>query len=343
MSGTSLDGVDLVFCDFNISEMGNWSFDIISTETTEYQESLKKELQEGIHYSANQLKDLDHRYTKYLAGKISEFIEKNKIEKLDAICSHGHTIKHQPENGVTIQIGNNREIALITGYNLVCDFRVQDVQLGGQGAPLVPIGDQLLFSKYDYCLNLGGFANVSLDNGERVAYDVCPVNIVLNHYSEKLGLDFDDKGNLASQGKLNIELLKDLNGLGYYKKRAPKSLGLEWVLSSVFPLIQKYDLEIRDILHTFIEHIAIQLSMEFDKYKSVFITGGGVYNSYLIERLKHHSNIDIIIPERELIDYKEALIFGLLGVLKLRGENNCLSSVTGAKKDHSSGIIFNPK
>jgi anhydro-N-acetylmuramic acid kinase len=222
---------------------------------------------------------------------------------------------------------------------------VQDVELGGQGAPLVPIGDKFLFSNYDYCLNLGGFANISTDvNHERVAYDICPVNIVLNHYVKQLGFDYDDEGKIAATGQIHLELLKQLNGLSYYKKIYPKSLGLEWVNNTVFPLIDKVKLPVNDVLSTFVEHMAIQIASEVSnpKKSSVLITGGGVYNTFLVNRLKMHTQQNIIIPEKDAIEFKEALIFGFLGVLKLRNQVNCLKSVTGASKNHSSGKIFQP-
>ena len=236
-------------------------------------------------------------------------------------------------------------MAKILNEKVVCDFRVQDVILGGQGAPLVPVGDELLFSEYDFCLNLGGFANISMDlNNERIAYDICPVNIVLNYYVNSVGLEYDDKGQLASTGKLNTSLLNQLNSLEFYKETYPKSLGLEWVNQNVSPLINSFNLDIKDILKTVIEHIGIQISSEINKKNksSVLITGGGVYNDYLVNRIKHYSQGRIVIPSKSIIEFKEALIFAFLGVLKLRNEVNCLQSVTGASKNHSSGKIYLP-
>jgi anhydro-N-acetylmuramic acid kinase len=277
-----------------------------------------------------------------LSEVIKTFIEKNQLKNIDAVCSHGHTILHQPENKLTLQIGNLVALAQLINQNVVCDFRVQDVLLGGQGAPLVPIGDQLLFSDYTYCVNLGGFSNISTAlNNERVAYDICPVNIVLNHYIQKTGVSYDDKGILASSGEVNQLLLEKLNDLKFYKESAPKSLGLEWVKSMIFPLIDACQLSVKDVLRTFVEHIAIQIGSVLTKNKStVLVTGGGVYNLFLMERIREYSNAEIIISSPELIEYKEALIFGFLGVLKLRNEINVLASVTGAEKNHSSGEIF---
>ncbi len=344
MSGTSLDGIDLAELHFYKSKAGSWDYKIIIAVTVPYPLLWKELLKEDIFYSEKKIVTFNEQYTLYLAKVISGFIYYDKIKDLDAICSHGHTIKHQPDKGFTLQIGNLPSLAKKINQKVVCDFRIKDVELGGNGAPLVPIGDRLLFSEYDYCLNLGGFANISFEKQDlkRIAYDICPVNIVLNHYAELLGKPYDKNGFFAASGKLNTDLLQKLNRLEYYSNIGPKSLGLEWVQHEIFPLLESSGSSLKDILHTFIEHIAIQLASQLSEGNSVLITGGGVYNKYLIRRLKKLTKIEIIIPSPKLIEYKEALIFGLLGVLKLRNENNCLSSVTGAKKDHSSGEIFIP-
>ncbi len=342
MSGTSLDGIDVAEIVFNYSE-NKWNFEILAAETVPYSSFWKDELREAINFSKEKLERLDFKYTEKLSEEISKFIKKHNINEIDAVCSHGHTVFHRPEKGLTYQIGNLPRISKTLGQTVVCDFRMQDVELGGQGAPLVPIGDRLLFSEYDYCLNLGGFANCSFEkNGERIAFDICPVNIVLNKYAEKLGKDFDEGGELAASGKVNETLLSKLNSLSFYSEKPPKSLGLEWVKENVFPLLDDFEISSEDILRTFTEHITIQLANNFKEKSSILITGGGAYNSFLIERLKSHATAEIIIPISEIVEYKEALIFGLLGVLKLCDEVNCLASVTGASKDHSSGKIFFP-
>jgi anhydro-N-acetylmuramic acid kinase len=343
MSGTSLDGVDLVYVTFGFDKI--WRFSIHHTLTLPYDKYWLDVLGPLVKLSQDELKNVDRKYTSYIANLITDFISKFGIEDIDAICSHGHTALHQPEKGLTYQIGNLPNITNLLNQKVICDFRVQDVEFGGQGAPLVPIGDQLLFSQYDFCLNLGGFANVSSEiNNTRIAYDICPVNIVLNYYVKQLDLDFDDKGKIASTGKVDDELLHQLNALNYYKKDYPKSLGLEWVNSKIFPLIDSFKLSTKDILRTFVEHIAIQISKEISTKETanVLITGGGVFNLFLIQLIKSYGNSKIVIPSKEIIEYKEALIFGFLGVLKLRNEVNCLSSVTGAKRNHSSGKIFYP-
>ena len=343
MSGTSLDGIDLVYAKFCLNE--TWSFEIVHAETVEYPSNWYEALKELVNTPIEELKAIDTNYTEYLAKVIKNFIIKYQIKNIDAICSHGHTALHQPENKLTYQIGNRPFLAELLKETVVCDFRVQDVELGGQGAPLVPIGDELLFSEFDFCLNLGGFANVSTNfNRNRIAYDICPVNIVLNHYIRKLGLNYDDEGKIASEGMISVKLLNQLNAIEFYKETYPKSLGLEWVNNTVFPLIDTFKLEIQDVLKTFVEHIAIQIASEINKKNtgSVLITGGGVYNIYLMDRIEAHSIQKIIVPKNEVVEFKEAVIFGFLGVQKLRNEVNCLSSVTGAIKDHSSGKIFLP-
>ena len=341
MSGTSLDGIDLVYASFNFDN--TWSFQILFADTIAYNAYWNTTLKDLVLLSKIELRQIDEDYTKYLASKINDFIIQYNIQEIDAICTHGHTALHQPQKKVTYQIGNLPILSSLLQQTIVCDFRVQDVELGGQGAPLVPIGDALLFSKYEFCLNLGGFANISYEiDNQRIAYDICPVNIVLNYYVEQLGYDFDDGGRIALTGKTNNDLLEQLNNLDYYKKSFPKSLGLEWVKSLIIPTIDSFNLEVKDILRTFIEHIALQISKEINKRSHVLalVTGGGVYNDFLMKRIKTFSKNNIIIPSKEIIEFKEALIFGFLGVLKLRGENNCLHSVTGAMHDHSSGNIF---
>ncbi len=341
MSGTSLDGIDLVHVRFNKEKYAD--FKILAAKTISYSDDWKHDLQQAISFSDDKLQALDSNYGKLLGGVINDFIDENSIKKIDFIASHGHTVFHQPENGITLQIGNGQEIATLTKQKVVCDFRTQDVKLGGQGAPLVPIGDELLFANYDYCVNLGGFANVSYKKGEkRIAFDICPTNIVLNYYVNKLGFSYDDKGEIAKKGLVNKELLEKLNNLDFYKTAPPKSLGLEWVQEVILPLIDAYENNISTILCTFVEHAASKIGEIIYKNNAVLITGGGVFNSFLMERISYYSKIDIKIQEREIIDYKEALIFAFLGLLRVDNQVNCLKSVTGASNDHSSGVIFHP-
>ncbi len=341
MSGTSLDGIDLVYVQFDKNNYSN--FKIIASNTISYSDDWKQDLQKAISFSKDNLQQLDIAYGTLLGKHINFFIDENNIKIIDFIASHGHTVFHQPENGITLQIGNGQEIANCTRQKVVCDFRTQDVQLGGQGAPLVPIGDELLFRNYDFCVNLGGFANVSFKKGKkRIAFDVCPVNIVLNHYVNTLGFEYDDGGKIAASGTVNQELLKALNTLSFYKKNPPKSLGLEWVKEIIFPLINDLESDISTILRTFVEHAAQQIAKEIYQNNLVLVTGGGVFNSFLMSRIEYFSDSKIKMQTKELIDYKEALIFAFLGLLRIENKINCLQSVTGASKNHSSGLIFYP-
>ena len=341
MSGTSLDGIDLVYVKFLKNEYS--FFEIIHAETVSYTTEWKLLLQQAIHLSSDALLDLDVVYGKHLGSVLVDFILNYKITEIDFIASHGHTVLHQPEEGITLQIGSGVEIAKITQQKVVSDFRTQDVKLGGQGAPLVPIGDELLFSKYDFCLNLGGFSNVSFKKeSKRIAFDICPVNIVLNHYANKIGLEYDADGSIASEGQLNKSLLEKLNTLAFYTKEAPKSLGLEWVQQEIFPLIDAIEEDVASILRTFVAHIAIQISKIIKDSDSVLITGGGVFNSFLMQEIENYSNIEIVQASDAVINYKEALIFALLGLLKVDNQINCLKNVTGAHKNHSSGVVCLP-
>ena len=342
MSGTSLDGVDLAHIHFTI-EVGIWDFKILETETVSYSSAWFNKLKNAVQFSESELNQLNKEYTKLLAEIINAFIFKHTIQNLDAVCSHGHTILHQPQNGFTLQIGNLPELASLINQKVVCDFRVQDVKLGGQGAPLVPIGDAILFSDYDYCLNLGGFSNVSFkENNARIAFDISPVNTVLNFYANQIQLDFDDKGAIAKAGKIHQPLFEELNALPYYKMSYPKSLGFEFVKETVLPLIEKYSIARADKMHTFTIHVAYQIAEALSRKKAkLLITGGGAYNDFLIEQIQSYlPEMEIIIPNKKILEFKEGLIFALLGVLKLRGEINVLSSVTGAARDHSSGEVY---
>lgn len=342
MSGTSLDGLDMVYVKFQKSNYAN--FEILSAETINYSDIWKERLQSAINLDKKGISILHYEYGAFLGIKTKEFISKNNIQKLDFIASHGHTVFHQPDKGFTLQVGDGEGILKATNCMVVADFRTQDVQLGGQGAPLVPIGDRLLFSRYQACINLGGFANISYEaNDLRIAFDICPVNIVLNYYANKMGCEYDASGAIAAQGEINTALLAALNALDFYKTAAPKSLGLEWVQKEILPLVAKYKASIPEILRTFVEHIALQIADVVKDSNAVLITGGGVFNTFLMERIKYWSQSKVAQPSDAVINYKEALIFAFLGRLRIENQVNCLKSVTGARKDHSSGVIFLPQ
>ena len=340
MSGTSLDGLDIASCSFKY-EHDQWSFHLHHGETVSFQPELLSAISKAHLLTESELHNLDKNFGIWMGEQVNRYCEQNQFNP-DLICSHGHTVFHQPERNYTLQIGSGKELHRITNKKIICDFRTADVRLGGQGAPLVPIGDALLFNKYTYCVNLGGIANISSDeNGKRVAFDVCPVNQVLNSLSLELGFPYDDKGRISEKGSVQKVLLDKLNKLDFYTIDGPKSLGREWVESVFMPIITTSKDSIPDKLATVSEHIAIKLSQSMPKEGRILITGGGAKNDYLMNLLSSRLKGEITTFTDELIiDFKEAMIFGFLGVLKLRNDVNCLASVTGAKHDHSSGVIF---
>ncbi len=339
MSGTSVDGLDICYVSFDNHDPSK--YEIIDCETIDYDDNLKTKLKNVIKMDNDQIKQIDKEFGEFIGLNVLKFIKKNTLYKADLISSHGHTVFHEPEFNKTLQIGNGEIINKVTKIKTVNNFREQDIQLGGQGAPLVPIGDKLLFDDYKYCLNLGGFTNISVKDSSTIyAYDICPLNTVLNHYANKLGYECDRGGKLSKKGVINIDLFNELNDLDYYKKSYPKSLGLEFVIENIFPMTEKYKIKEVDILATYIEHASFQIKRNIDNGSKVLLTGGGTFNNNLIKTLNHDSKINFIVPDKTIINYKESLIFALLGYLKINGKVNCLRSVTGASNDHSSGDIY---
>ena len=343
MSGTSLDGVDLAHCTFHEIN-GKYTFTLGSCDTIPYPESWLNRLKELPQASAMEYAETHVAYGRYIGQLIENFIDTNQLSA-DFVASHGHTIFHNPDKLYTAQIGDGAAISIVCGLPVVCDFRSSDVAANGQGAPLVPIGDELLFPEYDYCLNLGGFANISTNkNGKRIAFDISPTNIILNYIANKVGKPFDEDGKLAASGKTDTELLTKLNGLDFYKKEPPKSLGREWVETHIIPILDKSTLSLQYIAHTFCQHIAMQIAacIEKGKGKKMLITGGGAFNAFLIEKIRETTDIKLIIPDTKTINYKEALVFAFLGLLRMQTFPNCLSSVTGATQDVIGGAVYLP-
>lgn len=342
MSGTSLDGLDICYAAFSKIE-NFWQYELLESETYEYNNLWLSKLKKAIQLSSKELKVLDIEYGLFLGELVNLFVENKKINlnEVDLISSHGHTIFHQPEKKISIQIGHGGAIMQKINKTVICDFRTQDVILGGQGAPLVPIGDELLFHKNNACLNLGGFSNISYKkNNKIIAFDICAVNTVLNNLTKTyFSKPFDKDGELAKMGRIDLNLLNDLNNIAYYMQNPPKSLGIEWVNEQVIPILDKYK---KDLLTTYTEHVAQQIAkvINENKLNNILVTGGGAKNKFLIERIEFHSNQKFELPSDQLINFKEALIFAFMGVLKIRNEINVLSSVTGACKNHSSGVIY---
>ena len=352
MSGSSLDGLDLAFVRFE-EEGGKYRFHILEAETLPYPEHWKTMLAEAFHKQPEDLVQLDKDYGRYLGEQVLAFAQKHNATP-DFVASHGHTIFHRPEEHYTLQIGDGQELAKACGFTVLNDFRSEDVSKGGQGAPLVPIGDKLLFSDYEICLNIGGIANLSYDEGgKRIAYDLCIANQALNYLANMNGLDYDRDGELARSGEVDITLLKQLNRHPFYGQFPPKSLGREFFEANQKELLDdrrtagrgtagRDVLSVPDMLATFVEHIALQIALpiSFLPKGKILCTGGGARNKFLIERLQARTKHEVVVPEKQIIDYKEALVFAFLGLLRMEGKTNVLASVTGAESDSCSGRIW---
>lgn len=341
MSGTSLDGLDIAHCTFIFDD--KWQFHLAHQETLPYSNEQKHKLYNLENETALNYALFHSKFGKFIGTEVKKFIKKNKITNIDFIASHGHTIFHQPKNSLTTQIGCGAQIAAATGIETICDFRTKDIALGGQGAPLVPIGDELLFSAYDYCLNLGGIANISFKlKGKRISYDLAMANMVNNYICSLEGIQYDDKGKLGASGNINQNLFNDLNAIPFFSKSHPKSLGKENFIKNFKPILDKYTISNADKLSTFGKHLAHQIckTLSSKADKKILITGGGAFNNFWISEIKNATNTQIIIPEKKIIEYKEAIIFGFLGVLRKKRIVNCLSAVTGAREDSVGGTIY---
>ena len=341
MSGSSLDGLDLALCHFE-KNTDRWDYNVIAARTYPYPDELRVRLAKAIELSAYEFVKLDVELGMVIAATVRSFLADQPVQP-DFIASHGHTTFHQPAIGLTSQIGSGAVIASHTGITTVCDFRTNDVALGGQGAPLVPIGDELLFGHYDACLNLGGFSNISFrKDGRRIAFDISPCNMALNYLANQLGKDYDADGETARSGTVNQPLLDRLNSLDFYQRKGAKSLGKEWFDAVFRPCLDLSELPVVDKLRTLTEHIAFQLAQSSDgnKGETMLVTGGGARNLFLINRLRTIGSKEIVIPDEQTIDFKEAIIFAFLGVLRMRGETNCLSAVTGARIDNCGGSVY---
>lgn len=346
MSGSSLDGLDIAYCRFVLSGKNHWDFDLLASDTVELG-SMTNPLRDAFHLSSIQLDQLSKDFAFFMADAVHTFIRKNFIDEIDAIVSHGHTIFHYPDKGLTCQIGDGQLLANETGYTVVNNLRQRDMDFGGQGAPIVPIGDKHLFSSFKVCVNIGGIANISVQKAdEMLAYDICSANQVLNTLALRLGISYDIDGVLARNGQVNQSLLYALNQLAYYKIDPPKSLDNSFT-QEVMEVIDGFDLPTADALASYTEHLAEQIarhikSTNVSEYSSVLITGGGAHNTFLVERIRALCKIEVVIPSKDIINYKEAIVMGFIGVLRIRNEVNALASVTGASKDTSSGEVFYP-
>lgn len=342
MSGTSLDGLDIAQVLFQKEKSTNrWNFEILAAITRNYPDDFKLKLKNVIDLRPEQIDMLDKEFGIYIGNAIYSF-QKTLNRNTDFIASHGHTVFHQPNIGITKQIGDAHQINKITGIPVINNFREADVLSGGQGAPLVPIGDRDLFAEYDMALNLGGIANISFDlNTERIAFDICPFNLALNELASYLGYEFDEDGLLSKRGNEDSVLLRQLDAIDYLKKKFPKSLGLEDYRRFWQPLLSESLISTEDKMTTYIKHAAVQIAKVINENsgKKILITGGGAYNSHFINKLQKLTEAELEVPENQLLEFKEALVFAYLGLLKFEGKPNCLSSVTGALTDVSGGDL----
>lgn len=344
MSGTSLDGVDIASCVIRRMN-GVWAFAIEHAQTVQYSANWKKKLQAAQDMKPDDLLAFHNAYGNYLGLLVRAFQTKRKIRSVDFIASHGHTIFHQTSRKLTFQLGSGMALHAATDLPVVYDFRSLDVALGGQGAPLVPAGDRYLFSEYGICLNIGGIANLSTDvRGRRIAFDICFANMGLNYLAAEKGASYDKNGAIAASGTVNEGMLKELAGVYERWKKKRPSLSYEMFVSSIKPILDKKKITPEDKLATFTESIAIEIAAAIPSTKrkqSMLCTGGGALNAYLIYRIMERcgEQITVIVPDDDIVKYKEALVFAFLGVLRVRNEVNCLKSVTGALRDTSSGLM----
>lgn len=352
MSGSSLDGVDVV-CAELVEQSGTWTFDIIAADCIPYSADWRKKLQEAIHLDARSYQLLHTEYGHYLGQRVNEFINKNDLSyKVGLVSSHGHTTFHMPGKLMTAQLGDGAAIAAETQLPVVTDLRAMDVAFGGQGAPIVPIGEKLLLKDYSMFLNLGGIANISFNLPEKyIAFDVCPANRVLNMMATELGKDFDDNGEMASSGEMNTDVLNKLSSFQYYQDAYPKSLANSFGTDDIYPVLEQ--LKPQDKLRTQVEHIvteirnSVRMVKEREKLdnssRKMLVTGGGALNGFLVKRLSDllmEENVEVVVPDEKIINYKEALVMALIGVLRWRQEYNVLSSVTGAKRNSIGGALW---
>lgn len=352
MSGSSLDGLDIVFASFN-ERGGQWTFTVEAADCFPYEEAWIKRLSGATLLSAREYCLLHADYGHYLGKQVNRFIDKHSLQyQVAVIGSHGHTTFHMPAQGMTAQLGDGAALAATTGLPVVSDLRAMDVALGGQGAPIVPIGEKFLFPDYELLMNIGGIANISLAGSPYIAFDICPANRVLNLLAQQHGQDFDAGGQMAAAGECNEGLLQQLNAFSYYQKPFPKSLANEMGTDEVFPLLQSSGCSLNDQLSTYVTHIAVQTATSVSgllKQRNLasarmLVTGGGAFNSFLIGQIREQLKplgVEVVIPEDKLINYKEALIMGFLAVLRWRQESTVLSTVTGASRDSIGGALWN--
>ncbi|MCK7557895.1 anhydro-N-acetylmuramic acid kinase [Chitinophaga sedimenti] len=355
MSGSSLDGLDIVFAELT-EVRGQWTYAIVAADCKPYTAEWLGKLAGAPQLSAKEYLLLHSAYGHYLGEQVNDFIQQHQLDhQVHFIASHGHTVFHAPAERMTAQIGDGAAISAVTNLPVISDLRAMDVALGGQGAPIVPIGEKLLLPGFSGWLNLGGIANISAETaaGKFVAFDICPANRVLNTLSQQLGREYDENGVLASNGIVDEALLARLNALPYYGQNFPKSLANEFGTDIVLPIIREHSISIQGKLRTYVEHVAQQVYEAILKIhpgitptvpaRKLPVTGGGAFNTFLVQRIHdklEQLGIDVVVPDEQTVAYKEAIIMALIGALRWRQEENVLSSVTGASRNSVGGALW---
>ncbi len=348
MSGSSLDGLDLAYTEFHETG-GRWSYTIEAAACIPYSAEWRQRLLNAPALSAADYLVLHADYGHYLGEQVNQFILEYGLQhKVQLVASHGHTVFHEPARRMTAQLGDGAALAAVTGLTVVSDLRAMDVALGGQGAPIVPIGERLLFPGYACFLNLGGIANIAFHQGDDcAAWDVCPANRVLNLLAATVGKAYDEGGKLAATGKVHPALLTKLNDQEYYRAGYPKSLDNRFGTDVLYPMIREAGLSAADALCTYAEHISMQVAraarLQPAASGPLLVTGGGAFNDFLLERIRHHlapAGLIPQVPDVRTVQYKEALIMALMGILRWREAANVLPSVTGARRAAISGAVW---
>lgn len=341
MSGSSLDGLDIAYVQFKYIN-NKWTFQLLASECIEYPPVLLHKLKIAKQLSIEEFYKIHTQLGHYFGNAVKNFCSSKNIKQIDLVASHGHTIFHDPENMVTCQIGCGAAIAASSGIVTISDLRAIDIAYRGQGAPIVPIGDRLLFSDYDAWLNIGGIANITIKKDDQfIAYDIASANQVINYYASQLGKKYDEDGHIALNNKSHTDIIEQLNRLEFYQKQAPKSLDNSHS-NEVYAILDQFKISTEEKIATYTEHLAQQIASQTKHSKKLLATGGGVHNKNLIMRIQNHTDCQIIVPETAVVDYKEAIVMAFIGVLRIEKQINVLSSVTGAIKDSIGGAIYIP-
>lgn len=352
MTGSSLDGIDMAYTKITV-ENGKYSYEVLIAECVPMPQKWKLRIEQLVLQNAVTYLKTSAYFGHFLGERIAEFIEKHNLkEQLDFIASHGQTVFHQPENLFSSQIGDGAAIARKTGFPVVCDFRSIDVALGGQGAPVAPIADKLFFPKHKLFLNLGGIVNIAVKHNDRfIAFDITAANLALNKVAKLKGADYDHDGNIAANGEVDGRLLEELNGSWYYEKDYPKSLSGGWVSKVMLPTLSRHNISVENKMRTIVEHIGLQINLsmkkieqkeniQFSKDDKMLVTGGGAFNKFLVHRINEMIPVSVVVPDEQTIKFKESILMALMAVLRVRGEVNCLASVTGAERNAIGGAIY---